>query len=302
MDRGFGGMGLEVIGSCNASCEFCSWRSNKDVKLKNVYTGEVITRSKGKKIDIDLIDSILEEHQIKGIICTGLSEPFLASDRVLYLADKADELDFSLAIYTNGSLLTKDISEALLDHRNFISINFSLNATTTATRMKVMNLPLEETEKNMMYFLEARRKKGKESDVAVGNVMMLTPNNRSEENEFRRKWKGVFSKYSNCGDPGIFNATNWNGEVDNYWMTSDGNVSGCGQWSCSAPTINVDGQIYLCCYSTHLTFGHCLDPEAVAKWLDRKKEFGVVDKDTRTYPDLCSGCSHKHSNRWKTGG
>ena len=298
MERGFGGIGLEVIGSCNAACEFCSLGTNVDIKSENVHTGEIITRSKGKKISIDLIDSILAEHPIQSIICTGLSEPFLAPDRVLYLAEKSNELDFKLNTYTNGTLLTEDVSKRLLTYKNFKSINFSLNAATDETRLKVMGLSLKEAEENVINFLEIRKSLHRE-DVNVGNVMMLTPTNRHEEPEFRKKWNNIFNKYGNCQEPGVFYATNWNGEVDNYWMTSEGDVSGCGQWECDSPTISVDGQIYLCCYSSKYTFGHCLDQEAVTSWLDRKEHYGVVSKETKTYPSLCADCSHRFSNYWE---
>ena len=298
MNPGFYGMGIEVIGRCNASCEFCGWGSIKDVKTENVFTGEILTRSK-EKIDLGLLDAILTEHPIKGVICTGLSEPFLAPDRVFYLAEQGEKRGFSLTVYTNGYLLDESIMRELLGYKCFVSIFFSMNAFTDETRRKVMGLPLQPSEENLIKFIELRDLMGRQ-DIPVGNVFMLTPNNRHEQNLFRRKWKEIFSKYVNCNEPGVFNATNWSGEVKNYYMTSEGNASGCLQWTCSAPTISVDGQIYLCCYTSHISFGHVLDQEAVTKWLNRREVFNFKDiSRSDNYPSMCKDCSHRFANNWK---
>lgn len=287
---GFTGIGLEVIGVCNARCEFCSWGHNQDVVHKNVYTDERFTRSKNK-ISIELVDKIFEYHPIKHIIFTGLCEPLLAPDRVFYVADKLKERGGSFSIYTNASLLNDSVSEKLLSYDNFSQIHFSMNAIDNDTRMKVMQLSLEPSETNALNFLKLRRSMNKESQVSVGIVHMLTPHNIGTENEFRDKWKRIFAKYSNCNEPGLFHTTSWGGEADCYWVRL-GKKQYCSQWNGAAPTISVDGYLYPCCYNTHIVLGHCLNQDDVTKWNNRREVFNVKVDDPESLPSsICGNCS-----------
>lgn len=97
-------IGLEVIGTCNSRCVFCEWGNDQNVIITRLRTGEQIVRKKGK-IDIDLIDKIFEKHLgLCSVTFTGLSEPFLAPDRLVYVVDKlAKRNNASCAMYTNGN-------------------------------------------------------------------------------------------------------------------------------------------------------------------------------------------------------
>jgi hypothetical protein len=298
MEHRLNGFGLEVVGKCNAKCEFCSWGVDRDIKHKNVFTGEEMTRSTGK-ISLELVDKIFEVHKPGAIIFTGLSEPFLAPDRVFYVADKIEEAGGAFAFYTNGSSMKEEHMRKLLGYKSLGSLHMSLNGTTEETRQKVMGLPLARSEENLRTFLKLRRELGREDDVPVGCVMMLTNNNRAEQGEFQRRWKQEFSQYRNCNDPGAFFTTNWNGEAPAPWLRTSGSLY-CNQWDSMSPTISVDGQLYLCCYSTRLTFGHCLDPEAVERWVNRKAIFGVSrENGTKPPPaELCGDCNSWRLNTW----
>jgi len=298
MEPYFSGMGLEVAGRCNAKCMFCTWGNDPEIKHKNVFTGEIITRS-NDKISLDLVDRIIDEHQLKLIIFTGVCEPLLAPDRIFYIAEKSLNNDFKFALYTNGTLLTEEISRKLLSYPTYSSLNISLNAASDSMRRNVMGLPLDKAEENFIKFLDIRKEMDREKDVPVGCVMMLTPINRGEENIFRRKWKEIFSRYKNCQEPGVFNSNNWDGSVKNYWMNTK-NPQSCGQWNTNSPTISVDGYIYLCCYSSRFVFGHVLDPDAVSRWFRRKEIFKVVNDAGGQYPmELCGECSMRFESSWK---
>ena len=293
------GCGLELIGTCNANCRFCVHKYVKPIYSTNVFTGEVVEHTP-EKISYSLIDGILETHNIGAIICTGVSEPFLAKDRIRYLIEKTKEYKFSLSFFTNGTLVDEEITKELLDCKYVASINFSLNASTDEVRRQVMGLPLEKSEEALKRFIRLRDEKSRQ-DIAVGMTMMLTSENRSDEKQFRNKWKGPCLS-ANVGPPGCFYATNWNNGVEDYWMSyvRPGGAA-CRQWSSNAPTISAQGQIYMCCYGPQWSFGHVLNKDATKKWLDKKSIFNVVDEtNPDDYPDkLCGGCSHRFGSAWK---
>lgn len=277
------GFGLELVGRCNASCTFCSWSKSKDIRHKNVFTGEEVVRSKGK-ISLDLVDKIFEIHNPKSIIFTGVCEPLLAPDRLFYVADKLEAKGGgAFAVFTDGLLLKDTYIRKLMEYGSFRSLNMSLNAATDETRKDVMGLPLQVSEENLLSFLNIRRKVGREDNVRFGCGMILTDRNRGEEVQFRQKWEERLAGYKNCSAPGLFLPTNWNGEVDTSWVKLSG-IQYCNQWDMLSPTISVDGEIYLCCYSSHLTFGSCLDEDAVDKWIERKKVFNVGRENSNKPP------------------
>jgi len=229
---------------------------------------------------------------------TGLCEPFLAPDRVFYVADKMEALGGAFAIYTNGSLMNEEIIRRLLGYKGFKFIHISLNAFTDATRKKVMNLDLAKAENNLVDLLKLRKEYGREEDVNVGTVYMLTPTNRPEETAFRNKWVSIFAQYPNCSAPGIFMTTNWNGDANMPWLRSSG-LKFCNQWNSLYPGINVDGDIYLCYYAANITFGSCLDSDAVDRWVGRKVHYGVSSTDIKPPPaELCGSCSGWKNVNW----
>jgi MoaA/NifB/PqqE/SkfB family radical SAM enzyme len=296
------GMGLEVIGRCNAVCEFCSvglfnrkFRAGEteDTNLvhKNVFTGEVITRS-DDKIKLELIDKIFEIHKPRSVIFTGLMEPFLAADRIWYVVDKLEATgdNYSVSTYTNGSVIKEEHMVRILENPHWRSLQMSFNAATEKTRQAVMGLPLARSEENLKLFLKLRTEMGREDDFDVGCVMMLLDTNRDEDQAFQAKWREIFKGYKNCHPPGTFFTTNWNGSAPSArWLRSWGSQY-CAQWGCDSPTISVDGEIYLCCYSTKYSFGNIMDPDALYKWRNRKTIFGVGDTDPPP-ESLCGDCN-----------
>jgi len=175
----------------------------------------------------------------------------------------------------------------------------SLNATTDKTRKQVMGLSLGKAEENLKTYLEVRKEFGREEDTYAGCVLMLTGVNRKEESEFKDRWGKVFSNYTKCNEPGVFHTTNWNGSIPTPWLKIEG-TQYCNQWDIQSPTISVDGEMYLCCYSPRFTFGSCLDPEAVKKWVEKKKIFNVdkVNGKERPPKHLCGTCTGWRCVSW----
>ena len=301
------GFGIEVIGRCNASCEFCSiglinrkFREGEDTQDNlthtNLFTEEKVTRS-SSKMSFELIDKIFQLHNPSSIIFTGLSEPFLAPDRVFYIVDKLKESNkkHGIAAYTNGSVIQEEHMIKILENRSWNSLHISLNAVSNETRIDVMGLPIDVSENNLIRFMELRKEMGREDSFHVGCVMMLTNKNRKEENEFRNKWKKYFAGKKNCSPPGMFFTTNWNGSVSTPWLRTS-NQGYCSQFDSTSPTISSEGEIYLCCYSTKYTFGNILDLKATKAWKERKNIFNIKP-NTAPPSNLCGSCTGGSKNQ-----
>jgi len=258
--------------------------------LTDIFTGEVHDRPAGK-IELSLIDAIFEKHPLGSVIFTGLSEPFLAPDRVFYIADKLEAKGGAFAIYSNGALMTEDIIERLLTYKGFKSIHISLNAVTTEVREEVMGNPLFPAESNLLRLLEMRREAGCEENVRVGVCMILTVQSFHQDHAFRSKWSQVFSQYSNCNEPGVFNPTNWAGQAHFPGMRAHGSRY-CDQWDGTYPTVSVDGYLYHCCYNAQAVCGHVLDDVALERYFNRRELLGVVKGDVASIPhSICGECT-----------
>jgi len=253
---------------------------------------------------LDLIDGIFEVHVPNHIICAGIDEPFLAPDRIRYIMEKGrgKQYDFlgtkamSLAFYTNGNLVTEDIAKDILNYPGLGSVSFSFNAADDETRQEVMGIPLTPAKENYIRFLELRRELGREGDVHVSNTHIITPQTKNKQEQYKTMILEMNSGYTNVPEPGLYNPTNWGGDLNPQWTKiTRRNIGTCGQWPSMAISVNVDGHIKLCCYNTRWTFGHILDPEAVASFLDRNATYGITDHTNGAqYPHLCADCDGRH--------
>jgi len=243
----------------------------------------------------ELIDALFEKHPINHVIFTGLTEPFLAPDKLFYVADKLEaKAAGAFTIYTNGNLLNRQHVERLFTYRSFYSLHMSLHAVTDEMRQKMMRLDLAKAEENMDLLLQLRREAGRE-EVQLGVVMLQTDQNIQQAPAFRERWGKKFEGFPNCLEPGVFNPTNWRGKSPTPWLKDLG-PNYCQQWDCVMPTISVDGYIYQCCYSADNIVGHCLDDGDLERWFTRKELLGVVPGDASTIPErLCGGCSGKRA-------
>ena len=291
-------IGLETIGACNSKCVFCEWGNDPNVIITRLRTGEKIVRKHGK-IDLSLIDAIFEKHpQLCSVTFTGLCEPFLAPDRMVYIADKlAKRNNASMAMYTNGNLFDETSYRILLASGLLKFFSVSLNAGTTATRMKVMNLPFEPAFANLKRAIEIRDEMGLTDQCKICSSFMICPQNREEEGLFKAKVGMLFKKYKNVEGGCVFHATNWNGKVKDYWMVPHrGPEKGgyCRQWECLVPTISVEGEVYHCCYTDRWSYGSILDDAACKAWARRNAIAKVNSAYTETFPtEMCGDCSHK---------
>ncbi len=318
------GMGLETNHRCNAKCMFCCMGyNNAEQKVTNIFTGETWTKEH-KLMSWQLIKDIFKRHKTELFILTGQNEPFL-DKRINNILDYSDEIgisNFKLSIFSNANAMTEEVLDKLIPNKKFISINFSLNAFTDETRMDLMNLSYKVAEEKIMMFLEKRKKYGREitftqykaendnlQDLRVGISFIMAHGNREdgkfvsnikELQPFKYHWNKILNNYHCNSQVGIFPSGNWANGVPRkalYQQFELENPNGCGQFECGGPTVDVDGNIMLCCYNSSISFGSILDDEAMERWLNRKEILNIGDvKDGKLnyYPPTCKNCSFRY--------
>jgi len=319
------GMGIEIIHACNAKCSFCCMGYNSGLqKVTNIFTGESWIKEH-KLMDWELIKNIFERHKPELFILTGQSEPFLDPriNNILEYSDKIGINNFKLSIFSNANSMTEKVLDKLIPNKKFISINFSLNAFSDETRIDLMNLSYKKAKDNIMMFLEKRRKYGRENVFDVGNGNYDDSNqdlrvgisfimahgiredgkfvsNIKEIRPFKQYWNNILHEYHCNNQVGIFPSGNWAGGVPRkvlYQQFEIENSNGCGQFECGGPTVDVDGQIMLCCYNSSISFGSILDNEAMERWLNRKEILNIgkrKDGKLEYYPPTCKDCSFRY--------
>jgi len=309
------GFGIETVHGCNARCVFCCFGHYDRQQVTNIFTGETWFKEK-KLMDWKLIEAIFERHRPHIFILTAQGEPFLDPriPDILQLGAKYEP--FSVAIFSNANKMTSQVLDKIIPDKHFVSINFSLNAITDDTRLKVMGVPYKEAEENIIMFLEKRREYGREvqfnasdcsfddkQDLRVGVSFLAVHgtykgnlvSNLHEIGAFQERWTQIMRQYHCNWNVGVFPAGNWGGAIPREMMCQEMKKpapNGCGQWDCTGPTIDVDGQIMLCCYNSRWSFGSCLDDEAMGRWHNRREIFGVQGSILHASP-FCDNSSYR---------
>jgi MoaA/NifB/PqqE/SkfB family radical SAM enzyme len=226
---------------------------------------------------------------------------------MLYVGERMAKRGGDMGIYTNGVAFDEEAYRRLLELGTLKFFSMSLNAGSEEGRMRAMKLPLSGSFNNLKRALEIREEVGKVEQCHICSSMMLCPQNWMEEPLFKAKVGMLFKPYKNVEGGNIFHATNWNGKVKNYWMVRHPGpeIGGyCTQWLSPAPHVNVDGEIYHCCYTAKWSYGNVLDRESAYRWMIKNLVAKVDSTKPETFPlETCSECSHKYTldlkdNRW----
>ena len=170
-------LSIENTNICNARCIMCP-----HTKMKRKQ--KVMNEKSFEKI----IDKILKyEENIKFVTITGFGEPLI--DREIDKKIKFLNRNYSkkrVVIFTNASLLTKELAEKLLN-LDIFKINFSINGTKEKYK-KIMGLDYKKTIDNIEYFLRRRRELGMQFPL-VNISLMILDDNKAEINKFNDYWE-----------------------------------------------------------------------------------------------------------------
>ncbi|EKD49337.1 MAG: molybdopterin cofactor synthesis protein MoaA [uncultured bacterium] len=185
---------VENTNICNSKCTFCPH--------------ETMKRPKGF-MDKRLFEKVAKECKKLGIeyfTIYGFGEPLLDKDFVKKV-EFAKKLGLKrVTTNTNGELLTKDLSEKLIN-AGLDEIYISFDAATDAAYRKVRPiLSFQKTEKNIRDLMALKQKLGTDKpEVTLSFVESNT--NRHEVKKYIKKWKDVVDNIS------ISIIHNWTGKI-----------------------------------------------------------------------------------------
>jgi radical SAM protein with 4Fe4S-binding SPASM domain len=270
---------IENTNLCNARCIMCPHTIMK--REKRTMKQEDFER---------IVENIINNYPtIKRITITGFGEPFADKEiikKIKFLNEKFQYIEID--IYTNASLLTRKMSDEILNSEVH-KINFSINGTGN-TYGKMMGLDYENTIKNVSYFLKKKKELGKKFPLANISFMIVRENEKDIEN-FQKFWMNRADSVM------IYPPSDWAGRKKiNYSSPIPFRKK---RWACGALwnyiTVDVGGNIIMCCrdYESEIKFGNLLKENA--KEIYEGKDMNEIrEKQSRrdfSMP-ICNNCDN----------
>ena len=222
---------VELTNTCNARCKICATPA--------------MTR-KRQVMDFDLFRKIVDEcgqHRAFRILPFLHGESLLvpnALDYFRYIRRVSPHSHINLT--TNGSRLTREISEAILKEDLIDSIILSLEGADPETYESIrIGLSFQEVRNNFLEFLRLRSQLGKRNP-RLSVSMVVVEQNRHLKTQFAEMWKEADEiRYS------VF--FNWAGKLDGRIGRSPGRINYCERMF-NYISILVDGRVAMCCFDS----------------------------------------------------
>jgi len=232
---------IETTNFCNARCMICPYSKMK--RSKKIMTEEIF-----KKI----IERIKEENlAINKIFFSGMGEP-LTDPNLVGRIRAIKNLEFPVRLYTNGSLLTSEVSRKLVSE-GLDEINISFNGTTPLEYKKIMNLDFEKTVKNIENLLRIKKELGRRLPFVQISLVSFSANEKSLDTHLKN-WQGKADSVT------VSLAHQWGGKVkisSKFKVQSSKLIYPCRSlWH----TFNIDssGNFVVCCrdYESRYVLGN----------------------------------------------
>ncbi|MFC2039359.1 radical SAM/SPASM domain-containing protein [Chloroflexota bacterium] len=174
--HGLAEMDIEPYNVCNLRCVMCPYPRMTREKIQ---------------MSMDLFKKIVDDaarNNIRGICLNNCNAPLLDPllfERIEYAKDKGLRVGF----FSNGSLLTKDKRDVLLNS-GLDWINFSIDGATKETYERIrVGASFEKTRDNVIGLIEERNERGlKKPSITVWLVAQR--GNYHEIKQFKSFWKG----------------------------------------------------------------------------------------------------------------
>lgn len=269
---------IENTNLCNAKCIMCP---HTIMKRK----GNIMSQKDFERI----LDNVMKTYKIKRLPITGFGEPFVDKniiDKIKYVNKKYPGIE--IEVYTNASLLTKEITDELLKTK-IKKITFSINGTKSNYR-KIVGLDYENTKRNVLYFLNQNKKV--KYPILSNISLMILKENESEVDEFVRFWEPFADSVR------VYAPSNWAGSLKNLEAVQQPPFRN-KRWPCFALwnniTVDVDGNVIMCCrdYESAVRFGNLLKQDI--KEIRNSKKFQDLLKKQANFDfstPVCSRCDN----------
>jgi len=269
---------LENTNICNAKCIMCP-----HIKMKRKK--EIMSQKDFEKI----IENIAPYAPIKYVTITGFGEPLADKniiEKIKYLNEKYP--NYKISIYTNASLLTKELTEKLL-RLKILKINFSINGTKKSYK-RIMDLDYDSTVANIDYFLKRKKELGKKFPLTNVSAMLIK-DNKNDMEDFKKYWMKKVDSVM------IYLPSDWAGAVDVGVV--DKVPFRFKRWPCSVlwkwVSIDVNGDLLMCCrdYESKIVFGN-LKEQNLSEVLGSKKWKDLLKNQARYNfnTPICNKCDN----------
>lgn len=169
---------LGINSDCNLRCKMCA-RS-----YDNEYN------NKHENISLELVDKIVEQCEKFNLpaILVGQDSECLLHPKFKQIIGKLKKINcVDFFVITNGTLLTRDISEFLIE-MDIDRLQISIDAAKPETYKKIRGGNLKILEKNINDFLELRKKAQKNTPILRVSFCEQS-DNEDEKEEFKKKWE-----------------------------------------------------------------------------------------------------------------
>ena len=264
---------IETTNRCNACCVFCA---HGRIKEHGTMSDALYSKIVGDA-------SRLDPHPHTFIpMLTG--EPFLDPQIVGRIKEARAALPATeIHLYTNGSLLTREVIDRLAEVPNF-QLNISANGASVETRRRLTGLDDYENVSEMIDYVD---------ELRIPHTVSLVQHpyiSAEEEEAFNRTW-GQVTYSSSSRTPYIFQHLNFAGLT---WICDENNFSCCIH-ATSHMTVLWNGRVNLCCMDPlgRAYFGN-LNQETVAEvWhsAGRQHYVHMHEAERGTECDVCRDCN-----------
>lgn len=270
---------LEVTNACNLHCINCPHR---DMRRRIGF------------MEMEIYKKVIDECvklEVDDIYLSGIGEPTLHKSLVDMVAYAKTSKVARLALYTNATLLTPQLSEGLIE-RGLDELYVSVDAATNETYNKLRPPSrLAVVEDNLRNLIKLRNEM-KSTKPQVTVKFIKKPENVGEMRLFKRKWRGLADEIY------IGFAHNWGGAIDGGKSEWQGNVK---RNPCTMifRFLNIlwDGRVSLCCLDSEgeVILGDVKETSVKETWCSKRLQEirqAHLDGNFDKTP-LCDKCSFR---------
>jgi radical SAM protein with 4Fe4S-binding SPASM domain len=273
---------LEPTNNCNLKCVMCP-------------TGmDMLTVDKGF-MDFDLYKKIIDEiSDYASAVTLAVAGESLYHPRFFEMARYAADKGVKPLLNTNATMLTPSKAEMLLES-GITFISFAFDGFTKSQYEKArVGADFDKTLSNILYFLELKKKKGKDLPYCVLSILMLGLEECSPEEQtaFMSRFDGLIDEIR------IREVSTWgnsfkDSETFSFRQKQVYHPPCSRLWSTAV--ISWNGNVLPCIYDSNheLTLGNIKDRSLRKIWNDEpmlKLRQSMVDGTFLEYSPLCENC------------
>jgi len=291
------GFQVDLIWACNLKCPFCCYNNKSDL-WRN---GEQLSFDKIKSI-FELLRQNPPEIPIDRLSFVGSGEPLLYKDILKVVAEAKRFIPY-VVITTNGVLLTKDISEKLID-AGIDEIGVSITGATPDTYLEHQGSgrsldgatkQFNTVKTNIMDLCKLKNEKKRHVNVLISTIL----HDGSKQDFFKtlNMWRDigadmVLFRTMNNDKKTAVSSENYSEHISQLIQTN-GFKSSCTMFG-KTMQISPNGNLYICCAISESTLLGNIFETPITELLNSEKFKNFVNAFHGNYqnvPKFCKTCS-----------